>query len=129
MSAQPSVSAVITNYNSQGTVLRTLEALVQQDAQLAQIIVVDNGSTGDADAIQSAFPHVGLIQLPVNAGLTHARNLGLAQADADYVLFVDDDVYLAPDGLRRLLQTAIETQAAAVCPRIVFHPGDDLIQC
>lgn len=129
MSSPPSVSAVITNYNSKGSILRALQALSNQDTQLAQIIVVDNGSKDDAGGIRSSFPQVHLIQLQTNTGLTHARNLGLAQADSDYVLFVDDDVYLAPDCVGLLLRTALESQAAVVCPRIVFHPGGDRIQC
>ncbi len=129
MSAQPSVCAVITNYNSEGTVLQALRALLDQDSPPAQIIVVDNGSQDAARPVQVEFPQVKLVQLKTNTGLSHARNVGLGQAASDYVLFLDDDVYLAPGCLGRLLQTAIETQATAVCPRVVLHPGDDLIQC
>jgi GT2 family glycosyltransferase len=129
MSDGPSFQAVITNYDSQGTILKSINALLQQDHPLDKIIVVDNGSPGDAELIRRTYPQVCLIELHENTGLTHARNVGLTQADSDYVLLLDDDVYPAPDCLGRLLAAGIETGAAVVCPRIVSHPGGGLIQC
>jgi GT2 family glycosyltransferase len=55
--------------------------------------------------------------------------VGLAQAISDYVLVLDDDVYLRPDCVGRLLEAAMQTGAAAVCPRIITYPGEPVIQC
>ncbi len=129
MSKVSTVQAVLTNHDSQGTILKALNALLKQEYPIEKIIVVDNGSSEDASPIRQAYPEVCLIELGENTGLAHARNVGLAQTDSDYVLILDDDVYPAKDCVGRLLAAAIDTGAAAVCPRIVSHPGDSTIQC
>lgn len=45
-----------------------------------------------------------------------ARNIGLEHATTRYVVFIDNDVYVAPGWLEALVQCAEETEAAAVGP-------------
>jgi GT2 family glycosyltransferase len=124
-----SVSAVITYHESPGTIRRVLAALLMQDYPLDQILVVDNGSHDAPAVLLPRDPRVTIISLPDNLGLSHARNVGIAAADSDLVLLLDDDLYLAPDCLRELVNASQETVAAVVCPRIILHPEDAVIQC
>jgi GT2 family glycosyltransferase len=129
MSRQPSVSAVITYHESPDTLARVLDALMQQTEPLSQIVVVDNGSRQEMPALKIPHPQVSVIRLPENTGLTHARNVGLAAVSSELVLLLDDDIYLAPGCLDRMTAAMHETGAAVICPRIVYHPGDSVIQC
>lgn len=124
-----SVSAVITHHESPDTLRQVLDALLLQDHALESVILVDNGSRQDLNWLEPAYPMVRLVRLPENSGLTHARNVGLSHASSEYVILLDDDVYPAPDCIRKLLLAATDTGAAAVCPRILLHPGDEVIQC
>lgn len=125
----PTIGVVITHHDSPDTLRRVLDALRRQEHPLESIVVVDNGSRQPLDWLESAYPAVTLVTLAENRGLTHARNVGLSHTGSDFVMILDDDVYPAPDCAGRLLTTAVETGATVVCPRIVLHPEDVLIQC
>lgn len=88
------------------------------------MIMVDNGSTdGSPGRVAQALPGVEIIAMGENAGLAHARNRGLAHAmagGAGYVLFLDDDAWLGPDALARLVRVLEEApEAGIVTPRIL----------
>jgi glycosyltransferase involved in cell wall biosynthesis len=83
-----------------GPALRSL--LRQRDAADLDIIVVDDGSTdGSAEIVRAMMretPCIRLVSQP-NAGVTRARNTGLAHlpADAELVSFLDSDD-ISPEG-------------------------------
>lgn len=64
----------------------------------AEIVLVDNGSVDETPDVlrrfreQASFP-VKLVT-EARAGLSNARNAGLAHCSADVIAFVDDDCYL-----------------------------------
>jgi len=129
MTKAASVSAVVTYHESPETIRRVLDGLLQQDYALEQIVIVDNGSRQGLDHLASTRARVSAIRLPAGTGLSRARNVGLAKVESEFALVLDDDIYLAPDCLNRMMAAALETGASAVCPRIVFHPEDAVIQC
>ena len=70
------------------------------------LVVVDDGSTDATADIVAAVrdPRVRLIR-QANAGVSAARNRGMAEIDADALLFLDADDWLAPDALHCLART------------------------
>ncbi|MDR3740043.1 MAG: glycosyltransferase family 2 protein [Terracidiphilus sp.] len=92
-----SISVVIPTCNRKPVVLRTLEALAQQDG-ITEVIVVDDGSTdGTAAAVREVrakWP-VQVIEQP-NKGPGAARNAGWRAAQSTHILFLDDDMLTAP---------------------------------
>jgi GT2 family glycosyltransferase len=102
------ITAVIPCRNARDTLGRVIDALVHQDTPRGdfEIIVVDDGSTdGSTDGLRDsdgAAPFRVLHQ--PNRGLAAARNLGAAQAQGAVVLFLDADVFAAPDLVRAHLR-------------------------
>lgn len=124
------ISAVLVNFNSGGTILRAIQSLVEQGDVWDEIVVVDNGSSDGSDLeVGRCYPFVRIIVLGQNRGLSNARNAGLAAVQSDYVLFVDDDVYLTPSSLQKMMAALVEIGASVVCPRILLHPENDIVQC
>jgi GT2 family glycosyltransferase len=83
-------------------------------SDLVDVIVVDNASEdGAAEMVREEFPEVQLIRREVNSGVS-AINDGFAAAKGDFVLGLDDDCYLPPDGLRRAVALAGEHEADLV---------------
>jgi len=110
--------------------LKSIQSVIDQDHPVADIIVVDNGSTdGIPDQIRDAFPQVNLIALGENRGLSLARNIGLRHSTGDMVLIIDDDVYISRDALQKMMKAHQDTNAAVVCPRIILYPETDILQC
>lgn len=73
----------------------------------AQILVVDNGSTGETPAILAAWaeklaPRMHVITLPCNIGAPGARNWLLTRPEiltVDWLAYLDDDLIVPPDWL------------------------------
>jgi glycosyltransferase involved in cell wall biosynthesis len=112
---RPTVSVVVCTYNRCQSLADTLEALAAQhfDAPRWELLVVDNNSRdATADTIasfQRQHPALACRYLFQPAqGLSHARNLGIAEARGDLILFTDDDVLPEPDWLARFVATMEE---------------------
>lgn len=127
---QVKISAVVVCHNSRRTVIGTIRALLKQTLPLQGIQIVINGSTdNDVDLIRGEFPSIEITELPENIGLSRARNLGIQETRSDCVLLIDDDVYLAPDALVFMMDEMLKSKAEVVCPRIVYLPDSQVVQC
>jgi GT2 family glycosyltransferase len=127
----PPISAVVVSHNGGERTLRTLAALLAQQAPLAEVILIDNGSAdGTPGRVRAAFPDVCVIEQE-NRGLSSARNTGLRRAETELVLLLDHDVYLVPGALSRMaahLPSGSAGATAVVCPRIRLVPERDVVQ-
>jgi glycosyltransferase involved in cell wall biosynthesis len=71
-------------------------ALAQSHAN-KEIIVIDDASTDDSPAILEKFGNsIQLIKLEENVGACRARNVGIAVAKGDFLVFLDGDDLLLP---------------------------------
>jgi hypothetical protein len=105
-----------------GTCLRSL--LNQTHADWAAV-VVDDGSRDGTGAVVAglADPRIHLVR-QANAGVSAARNRGLAEVAGDAVLFLDADDWLAPDALARMAAALrAHPKAAAVWGRFALMAG------
>jgi glycosyltransferase involved in cell wall biosynthesis len=108
-----SISVVICTRNRISYLRSAVNSVILQasNSPLAEVIVVDNGSTDStADFVRSlcpTFPNVKYIFEP-SLGLSHARNSGLRAAQGQYIAFLDDDA-VAEDGWLSQIPIAFET--------------------
>ena len=97
----PSVTIVIVVYNRRDELREVLHRMLSESdypTDRVDIVVVDNASSdGSAAMVRDEFAQVQLIARGTNIGAP-AWNDGFAVARGDYVLILDDDCYLPPDG-------------------------------
>jgi GT2 family glycosyltransferase len=101
----PLVSVIIPAHNASETIAVTLESLRAQTEQRWEAIVVDDGSTdATPELVAQVAAGDGRVRLLRQAwgGVSAARNAGMAQAGAGWLLFLDADDWLAPRHLERL---------------------------
>ncbi|MBL7493092.1 glycosyltransferase family 2 protein [Frankia sp. AgB1.9] len=99
MPAEPlPITVIVPIYNGAALLGEALTSALAQEPPPAQVIVVDDGSTDDPDAVLAQFPTVEVIKQQ-NQGVGAARNAGLRRADTDYVVFLDQDDRLVPGAL------------------------------
>lgn len=116
------VSAVVVNWNSDEWTRRCLAHLQAQTMPLAEIIVVDNGSSDGSLEWLRERQDVEVIALGKNVGFAAANNVGIARCRSEFVLLVNPDVELAADYLERVLP-AFEIDHTGSVTGKLFRPG------
>jgi len=114
------VSVVVPARDEAGRVGTCVAALLAQDAAVAEVVVVDDGSA-DATAAEAGRAGARVEAAPVPrpgvAGKAAACAHGARAATAGrWLAFVDADVTLAPEALSRLLAACLAAGAAAASP-------------
>lgn len=112
-------SVIIPVYNAEKTLSRCLDSLLCQDLQNTEIILINDGSQDGSPTICRAYAErCDRIRYysQENAGVSAARNAGLAHARGDYILFVDSDDAVALDYLRVISEQIAKTN----CDLLLF---------
>lgn len=107
----PFFSIILPVYNVAAYLERCLGSILSQNFDDYEIILVDDGSTDASPEICDRYAKekcsVRVIHQE-NGGLSCARNAGLAQAQGQYVWFVDSDDWIEPDALSLLHEACHE---------------------
>jgi len=97
------ISVVIPCFDGEASLDACLTAATAALPEGGEILVVDDASRDRTPAIALAHG-ARLLVHPENRGTSAARNTGWRAAKHPVVAFVDADVVLAPDALRRMLE-------------------------
>jgi peptidoglycan/xylan/chitin deacetylase (PgdA/CDA1 family)/glycosyltransferase involved in cell wall biosynthesis len=122
------LSIVIPTRNRRDVLVqRTLPAIFEQDFQPDQyevIVVVDGATDGTAEVLRGLKPQCALqiLEQP-NRGPSVARNLGVAKARGEVVLFLDDDIICGPDVLKRHVEAHGDIEPVVAYGAISLAPG------
>ena len=97
---RPLISVIIPVYNPGDHFRKCISSIVDQTYQNLEIILIDDGSSDGSEKICDEYAtrdsRIKCIHQQ-NAGVSAARNRGLAEATGDYYHFPDSDDYLEPD--------------------------------
>jgi glycosyltransferase involved in cell wall biosynthesis len=104
--ATPSVSLVVIGYNEAERIEPCLASIFAQEGLSDfEVIVVDDGSTDAMSSVvqrlELSHPELRLIRHDVNRGRGAARRTGQDACNADRIGFIDSDILLPADWLRR----------------------------
>ncbi len=114
----PKVSIVVPTYNAEKTIEPLLDSFLKLDYPDFEVIVVNDGSRDGTKAIAERYD-VRLVDQP-NRGASAARDAGLRIATGDIVAYVDSDVTVTPDWLRRLVEPFADVSIGATTGQTVF---------
>ena len=117
MSASPfqCLSVVVPCYNEAPTI-KDLVAKVLESPWVAEVIVVDDGSTdGSVELLQEVSdPRVRVFRQPTNRGKGAALRRGFAEANADFVIVQDADLEYDPAEYGTMLEYLVDGKADVV---------------
>lgn len=109
------VSVVIPTRNRAALLGRTLRSVCAQQGVDLEVVVVDDASAdGTAALAAAADPRVVVVRNARPAGVSTARNRGIAVARGGWIAFCDDDDLWAPEKLAAQLAAAQEAGAGWV---------------
>ena len=114
---KPTISIIIPVYNGERYLSQCLESIIGQTLKNIEIIIVNDGSTDRTADICNQYAEkeerIRVINKN-NSGPSETRNIGIAQASADVIGFVDADDWVAENMFETLYQTMREKQSDAV---------------
>ncbi len=93
--SNPSISAVIPAYNAERFIADAIQSVLAQTYEIAEIIVVDDGSSDRTADVAAGFTRTRVIRRP-NGGPGAARNSGIQAATSEWIAFLDSDDIWVP---------------------------------
>lgn len=115
MSSDPLVSVVIPTYNRAAVVCRTIDNVFEQTYRNIEVIVVDDGSTDNTQAVLAQYGNRIQVAVQANAGPAIARNRGAKLAHGELLAFQDSDDLWKPSKLQRQVNLLQKNRAAPCC--------------
>lgn len=121
----PLISVIVPIYNVEKQVRKCLDSLVNQTLKEVEIICIDDGSTDGSGRIADEYcntydrgngnewPFIRVIHTQ-NRGLSAARNLGIDEARAEWLMFVDSDDWVEDEFCEIPWKAAVENKADLV---------------
>ncbi len=124
------ISIIIPVYNAERFLDRCLGSVLGQTYENIEVIAVNDGSKDGSLAVLQAYAEkdnrIHIVDQE-NAGVATARNVGLANASGEHILFVDADDWIEPDmaeSLLELLEGSPEADIAVCAGDAAEHPGE-----
>lgn len=95
------VSVIVPTYNRAEVLGQTIESLLRQTVAVAQILVIDDGSTDETAAVVATYGNrVQYVYRP-NGGKPAALNTALPLVTGTYTWIIDDDDVACDDAVER----------------------------
>lgn len=113
--ARPLVTVVMPVYNCEAYVGDAVRSALAQEYPHVEVLVIDDGSRdGTVDVLRGFGDAIRIIQVP-NGGPARARNLGMDQAQGEFIAFLDADDIWHPDKLRVQVEHLCANPAVGGC--------------
>lgn len=111
------ISIIVPVYNIERYISRCIDSIINQTYRDLQLILVDDGSTDSSgelcDIYASKDKRIKVIHKK-NGGVSEARNVGLENAEGDFIGFVDGDDYIDVDMYETLYKAILQKRADIV---------------
>ena len=111
------VSVVVPVYGTEKYLRKCLDSILNQTLKQLEVIVVDDGSPDDSPVIIDEYVVKDSRVIPIhkkNAGVSAARNDGIAKASGKYVFLCDSDDWMEISALEKMVELAEKTDADVV---------------
>lgn len=130
MKKAPFVSIVMPVFNSQKTLVETVNSVISQSYSNWELVCVDDGSSDESISIIRSLaqtePRIRFFtrtRLP--KGGSTCRNIGAQSANGEYLIFLDSDDLLSPTCIEQRVQAICGTENEfVVFPMATFKDGD-----
>lgn len=129
----PLISFVVTSYNYEKFILKTLESIKSQTYENFEIIIVDDKSSDKSVEVIKKFidenPQIKikLIEHDYNFGQLKAFQTGLAACKGQFVSFIDSDDVLTKDYAKTHIRVHLQTSVAFTSSQIIEIGENDEI--
>lgn len=100
---KPTISVIIPNYNYAQYLRMAIDSVLAQTYSQIEIIVVDDGSSDGSREVLESYGDKITTVFQSNAGVSAARNRGIAESSGDFIAFLDPDDVWFPEKIEKQL--------------------------
>ncbi len=125
----PLISVIILNYNGARWLDRCLASLKLQSLfTQIEVIIADNLSSDNSDKLAEtiihSWPNGRFIQHGENLGYCEGNNRAAKAASGKFLFFLNNDTWMEPDCLEKLVSEVQAVQASAATPMVLNYDDD-----
>ena len=103
-SSNPLVSIIILNYNAGNLLLNCVDSVFKSTYPNFEVLVVDNISTDNSHiTCKKKFEKIRLIENKENFGYCEGNNIGIRNANGEFIVILNPDTIVEPDWLNHLM--------------------------
>lgn len=121
------VSIIVPVYNVEKYLNRCVDSILMQTLIEIEIILIDDGSTDNSNAIcdkyQKVDKRIKVIHIQ-NSGPSSARNIGIIEAKGEYIGFVDGDDFIEKEMYEQLYYYAKLFDSQMCCSSYYYDKPD-----
>lgn len=124
------ISYIIPMYNAEEYIVECIQSILNQELDVFEIIVVDDGSTDcSLTIVKNNFESNCNVRIyhQKNAGVSAARNFGISKSKYEYITFVDADDTLEREAYSILNQNIVDCDLIISNFKIVNESNSNLI--
>ena len=115
MTAPPAVSVMIPVHNRRDPIARAVDSVLAQTFRDFELIVVDDGSDDGTGEVLAAYGDRLTVIRQERAGVSAARNRGVAASRGPLLAFLDSDDWWLPEKLAAQVEFFRTRPDAALC--------------
>ena len=116
---QVPLTVIVPAYNESETIEDTVHSILEQTVEVAEVIVVDDGSTDDTGQ-KAARAGATVLRPAQNTGSkAGAQNYALEHVATAFTMAIDADTTLAPDAIEKIMPSFEDPELAAACGFVV----------
>ena len=117
----PLVSVLMSTYNSEKTLERALDSILNQSYKNIEFLICNDGSTDNTKKIlekySNLYEQIEIINNKNNVGLTKSLNLLINKSKGDFIARQDADDYSDPERIKEQIKYCISNKFQAVFTR------------
>ncbi|MGL5955652.1 MAG: glycosyltransferase family 2 protein [Brevinema sp.] len=118
----PIFSIVIPVYNTEKFLKQCLDSCVNQNMSDIEVIVINNGSSGDTKAITDQYSFVKYLHYKENLGVFEARKQGFLYSTGQYIIYCDSDDWFENNILKEYIKQIPYNPDLIVGQTLSVHP-------
>jgi len=112
------VSVIIPTYKREKELIETIKYILDQDYENYEVIIVDQLPKHNIETqkfLELIKSNSKVIYIKENkAGLPYARNIGIKNSSGDILIFIDDDVEVSKDFIKKYVEVFEEYKCKAI---------------
>ena len=124
----PKVSIIILNYNGMPFVDKCFHSIREQTYKNIETIFFDNDSPDESvEYTRKNWPGIQVTHSKINHFFAKGNNEAAKLATGDYFFFLNNDTYLHPQCIEKLVE-AIEEGVGTYAPKMMDYEGKQMIE-